>query len=83
MKTNPNCQSERSDILQETGHLAVCAGEWGKNGQLELGGPPERPLGMTPDDTVHGRQRETLIRRERIKRLTLERRNDENLHNTD
>ena len=36
---------------------------------------------VTPDDMYHGRQRAILSRREKIKRLTLERRKKENLHN--
>ena len=36
---------------------------------------------VTPDDMYHGRQREILTRREKIKRLTLERRKKENLRN--
>ena len=36
---------------------------------------------VTPDDMYHGRQRVVLSRRERIKRLTLERRKKENLRN--
>jgi hypothetical protein len=36
---------------------------------------------VTPDDMYHGRQREILTRRERIKRLTLQRRKKENLSN--
>jgi len=36
---------------------------------------------VTPDDMYHGRQREILSRRLKIKRLTLERRKKENLHN--
>jgi putative transposase len=36
---------------------------------------------VTPDDMYHGRQREILSRRERIKRLTLQRRKKENLRN--
>jgi hypothetical protein len=34
---------------------------------------------LTPDATYHGRQRAILIRREKIKGLTLERRAGENL----
>jgi len=34
---------------------------------------------VTPDDMYHGRQRVLLSRREKIKRLTLERRKKENL----
>jgi transposase InsO family protein len=36
---------------------------------------------VTPDDMYHGRQREILNRREKIKRLTLARRKQENLRN--
>ena len=36
---------------------------------------------VTPDDMYHGRQRDILTRREKIKRLTLKRRKKENLHN--
>ena len=36
---------------------------------------------VTPDDRYHGRQRTILSRREKIKRLTLERRKKENLRN--
>ena len=36
---------------------------------------------LTPDDMYHGRQRAILSRREKIKRLTLERRKKENLSN--
>jgi transposase InsO family protein len=36
---------------------------------------------VTPDDMYHGRQRAILSRREKIKRLTLERRKKENLRN--
>ena len=36
---------------------------------------------VTPDDMYHGRQREILTRRAKIKRLTLERRKKENLRN--
>ena len=36
---------------------------------------------VTPDDMYHGRQREILTRREKIKRLTLQRRKKENLRN--
>jgi transposase InsO family protein len=36
---------------------------------------------VTPDEMYHGRQREILTRREKIKRLTLERRKKENLRN--
>jgi hypothetical protein len=36
---------------------------------------------VTPDDMYHGRQREIITRREKIKRLTLERRKKENLRN--
>ncbi len=36
---------------------------------------------VTPDDMYHGRQRAILSRREKIKRLTLERRKRENLSN--
>ncbi len=36
---------------------------------------------VTPDDMYHGRQRGILSRREKIKRLTLERRKKENLSN--
>ncbi len=36
---------------------------------------------VTPDDMYHGRQREVLSRREKIKRLTFERRKKENLRN--
>jgi transposase InsO family protein len=36
---------------------------------------------VTPDDMYHGRQREIFTRRERIKRLTLQRRKKENLRN--
>ncbi len=36
---------------------------------------------VTPDDMYHGRQRAILSRREKIKRLTLERRKKENLSN--
>jgi transposase len=36
---------------------------------------------VTPDDMYHGRQRAILSRRERIKRLTLERRKKKNLRN--
>jgi len=35
----------------------------------------------TPDDMYHGRQRAIRSRRDRIKRLTLERRKKDNLHN--
>jgi len=37
---------------------------------------------VTPDDMYHGRQHEVLIRREKIKHLTFERRKKENLRNT-
>ncbi len=37
---------------------------------------------LTPDDTYHGRQSAILSRKEKIKRLTLERREEENLGNT-
>jgi transposase InsO family protein len=36
---------------------------------------------VTPDDMYHGRQREILTHREKIKRLTLQRRKKENLRN--
>ena len=36
---------------------------------------------VTPDDMYHGRQPAILSRREKIKRLTLERRKKENLRN--
>jgi len=36
---------------------------------------------VTPDDLYHGRQLAILTRREKIKRLTLERRRKENLRN--
>ncbi len=36
---------------------------------------------VTPDDMYQGRQRAILTRREKIKRLTLERRKKENLRN--
>ena len=36
---------------------------------------------VTPDDMYHGRQREIITRREKIKRLTLERRKKANLRN--
>jgi hypothetical protein len=36
---------------------------------------------VTPDDMYHDRQRSILARREKIKRLTLERRKKENLRN--
>jgi transposase InsO family protein len=36
---------------------------------------------MTPDDMYNGRQREIFTRREKIKRLTLQRRKKENLSN--
>ena len=36
---------------------------------------------VTPDDMYHGRQRAILTQREKIKRLTLERRRKENLRN--
>ena len=36
---------------------------------------------VTPDDMYHGRQHAILTRREKIKRLTLERRKKENLRN--
>ena len=36
---------------------------------------------VTPDDMVHGSQRAILSRREKIKRLTFERRKKENLRN--
>jgi putative transposase len=36
---------------------------------------------LTPDDMYHGRQREICTHREKIKRLTLQRRKKENLHN--
>ncbi len=36
---------------------------------------------VTPDDMYHGRQSAILSRREKIKRLTLERRKKENLRN--
>jgi hypothetical protein len=36
---------------------------------------------VTPDDMYYGRQRAILSRREKIKRLTLERRKQENLRN--
>jgi hypothetical protein len=36
---------------------------------------------VTPDAMYHGRQHEILARREKIKRLTLERRKEENLRN--
>ncbi len=36
---------------------------------------------MTPDDVYHGCQRAILIRREKIKCLTLDRREEENLSN--
>ncbi len=36
---------------------------------------------VTPDDMYHGRQHAILRRREKIKRLTLERRKKENLRN--
>ena len=36
---------------------------------------------VTPDDMYHGRQRAILSRREKIKRLTLERRKTENPRN--
>jgi len=36
---------------------------------------------VTPDDMYHGRQREIFTRREKIKRLTLQRRKRENLRN--
>ena len=36
---------------------------------------------VTPDDMYQGRQRETPTRKEKIKRLTLERRKKENLRN--
>ncbi len=36
---------------------------------------------VTPDDMYHGRQHAILSRREKIKRLTLERRKKENLRN--
>jgi len=36
---------------------------------------------VTPDDMYHGRQREILTNREKIKRLTLQRRKKENLRN--
>ena len=36
---------------------------------------------VTPDDMYHGRQREVLSRREKIKHLTFERRKKENLRN--
>jgi transposase InsO family protein len=36
---------------------------------------------VTPDDMYHGRQREIFTRRERINRLTLQRRKKENLCN--
>jgi hypothetical protein len=36
---------------------------------------------ITPNDMYHGRQRSILTHREKIKRLTLERRRNENLRN--
>ena len=36
---------------------------------------------VTPDDMYHGRQRAILNRREKIKRLILERKKKENLNN--
>ena len=36
---------------------------------------------VTPDDMYHGHQREILTHREKIKRLTLQRRKKENLRN--
>ena len=36
---------------------------------------------VTPDDMYHGRQCEILTHREKIKRLTLQRRKKENLRN--
>ena len=36
---------------------------------------------VTPDDMYHGRQCEIITRREKIKRLTLQRRKKENLRN--
>jgi hypothetical protein len=36
---------------------------------------------VTPDDMYHGRQREVFTHREKIKRLTLQRRKKENLRN--
>jgi hypothetical protein len=36
---------------------------------------------LTPDDMVHGRQRAILSRQVKIKHLTLERREEEKLHN--
>jgi transposase InsO family protein len=41
----------------------------------------EAIVNVTPDDMYHGRQREIITRREKTKRLTLERRKKENLRN--
>jgi len=61
--------------------------EWGKNGQREPGrfskakDPRENVGELAPDATYNGRERAILSRREKIKHLTLERREEENLSN--
>ncbi len=80
VKTDPDRQLERGDILQETGHLAVRRFRVGQKRTARTRKIFRETVGLTPDDTYHGRQRSILIRREKIKRLTLERREEENLH---
>jgi hypothetical protein len=79
VKTNPDRQFERGNLPQEKSQLQSYAFGWGENGQLDTERFPRIRGELTLDDTYYGRQRAILIRREKIKRLTLERRKEENL----
>ncbi len=81
MKTNADCQFEWSDISQQISHLAVRRLRVGQKRTVrDRRASPETVGELTPNDMYHGRQCVILSRREEIKRLTLERREEENLH---
>jgi hypothetical protein len=79
VNNDPGREFERGDIPQEKSEIAVRLLRLGQKRTARAESFSERAWGLTPDDVYRGRQRVILIRREKIKRLTLERREEENL----
>jgi hypothetical protein len=77
----PDRQFERGNLPQEKSELAVCLRRVGQKRTARTGVALRHCGELTPDDTDHGRQRAVLGRSEKIKRLTLDRREAEDLSN--
>ncbi len=81
MKTDPGRQFEQGDIPPEKSQLAVRSLRVGRKRPARAREVSREAVGeLTPDDMYHGRQREILSCKEKIKHLTLERRKEDNLH---